>query len=119
MLFLVTMILPSRTDDKSVKNFVVTTTWGKSLLQRIRFWRQAATTSKVEVLDSAKKGAGLQQNYHITSIVEKHKIPVSFAINSDQTPWKYVQAGCFTMVPKGAKKVGWQESLIKKISPSH
>ena len=27
-------------------------------------------------------------------------------INSDQTPSKYVQVGCFTMVPKGTKKVG-------------
>ena len=27
-------------------------------------------------------------------------------INSDQTPSKYVQVGRFTMVPKGAKKVG-------------
>ena len=27
-------------------------------------------------------------------------------INSDQTPSKYVQVGCFTMAPKGTKKVG-------------
>ena len=27
-------------------------------------------------------------------------------INSDQTPSKYVQVGRFTVVPKGAKKVG-------------
>ena len=64
------MVLLSRTDDKSVKNVVVTTTWGKSLLQGIGFRRRAATTSKVEIPDSAKKEAGLQ-HYRITSIFEK------------------------------------------------
>ena len=31
------MILPSRTDDKSVKNFVVTTTWGKVCYRELGF----------------------------------------------------------------------------------
>ena len=84
------MVLLSRTDDQSVKNVVVTTTWGKSLLQRIGFRRPAATTSKVEIPESAKKDAGLQDHYRITSIVEKHKIPESLVINSDETPSKYV-----------------------------
>ena len=99
------IVLLSRSDDESVKNVVVTTTWGKSLLQRIGFQRRAATTSKVEIPDSAKKKAGLQ-HYRMTSIVEKHKIPESLVINSNQTLSKYVQVGCFTMAPKGAKKVG-------------
>ena len=68
--------------------------------------RLAATTSKVEIAESAKKEAGLQHHYHVTSIVEKHKIPESLVINSDKTPSKYVQVRCFTMAPKGAKKVG-------------
>ena len=100
-----TMFLLSRTDDESVKNVVVTTTWGKSLLQRIGFPGRAATTSKVEISDSAKKEAGLQYHYRITSIVEKHKIPESLVINSDQIPSKYVQVGRFTLASKGAKKV--------------
>ena len=53
------IVLLSRTDDKSVKNVVVTTTWGKSLLQRIGFQRQALATIKVVMPDSAKKDAGL------------------------------------------------------------
>ena len=84
------IFLLSRTGDESVKNVVVTTTWGKSLLQRIGFRRPAATTSKVEIPESAKKDAGLQDHYRITSIVEKHKIPESLVINSDETPSKYV-----------------------------
>ena len=67
------MVLLSRTDDESVKNVVVTTTWGKSLLQRTGFRSRAATTSKVEIPDSPKKEAGLQHHYCITSIIEKHK----------------------------------------------
>ena len=53
------MALLSRTGDESVKNVVVTTTWGKSMLQKIGFKRRAATNSKVEIPDSAKKEAGL------------------------------------------------------------
>ena len=49
------MVLLSRTDDKSVKNVVVTTTWGKSLLQGIGFRRRAATTSKVEFRTMQRK----------------------------------------------------------------
>ena len=97
------IFLLSRTGDESVKNVVVTTTWGKSLLHRIGFRRRAATTSKVEIRDSTKKGAGLQ-HHRIPSIVEKHKIPESLMINSDQTLSKYVQVGRFTMAPKGTKK---------------
>ena len=100
------VVLLSRTDDESVQNVVVTTTWGKSLLQRVGFRRQAATTSEVEISDSAKKEEGLLHHYRITNIVEKHKIPESLVINNDQTPSKYVQVGRFTKAPKGGKKVG-------------
>ena len=92
--------------SESVKNMVFTTTWGKSLLQRIGFQRRAVTTSKVEIPDSAKKEAVLQHHYRITSIVEKHEILDSLVINSEQTLSKYVQVGRFIIVPKGAKKVG-------------
>ena len=100
------VVLLSRTDEESVQNVVVTTTWGKSLLQRVGFRRQAATTSEVEISDSAKKEEGLLHHYRITSIVQKNKIPGSLVINNDQTPSKYVQVGRFTKAPKGEKKVG-------------
>ena len=103
--------------SESVKNVVFTTTWGRSLLQRIGFRRWPATTSKVEIADSAKKEAGLQHHYHITSIVEKHKILESLVINSKETPSKYVQVECFIIVPEGAKKVG--VAGITETSPSH
>ena len=113
-----TMILLSRTNDESVKKVVVMTAWGKILLQRTGFRRRAATTSKVEIPDSAKKEAGLRHHHCITGIVEKHKIPESLVINSNQTPSKYVQVGRFTMAPKGAR-LAWEELPRKEISPSH
>ena len=64
------MVLLSRTDGKSVKNVVATSTWGRCLLQKIAFWRRAATTDKVKIPESTKKEVGLQDHYRITSIVE-------------------------------------------------
>ena len=69
------------------------------------FRRPAAFNSKVEISNSAKKEAGLQHHYRITSVAEKHNIPESLVMNSDQTKSKYVQVGGFTMAPQGAKKV--------------
>lgn len=65
------MVLLSRTDGKSVKNVVATSTWGRCLLQKIAFWRRAETTDKVKIPESTKKEeVGLQDHYRITSIVE-------------------------------------------------
>ena len=87
------------------------------MLQRIGFQRRAATTSKVEIPDSAKKEAGLQHHYRITSIVEKHKIPEPLVINSDQTPSKDVQVRPWRQ--KVQRRLAWQESPINEKSPSH
>ena len=92
-----------RTDDE---NAVVISTWGRSLLQRIGFQRRVPTTGKVEILENAKKEAGLQHHYRITSIVEEHNIPKSLVINNDQISSKYDQVGRFTMARRGAKKLG-------------
>ena len=100
------LVLLSRSDDESLKNVVVTESWGRSFLSRIGFRRRAATTSKVEIPESTKKEAGIQYHYRITNIVKKHNIPPSLVLNSDQTPSKYVQVGRFTMAPQGSKKVG-------------
>ena len=113
------MISLSRTNSESVKNVVVTSTWGRSLLQKIWFRRRAATTVKVEMTESAKKETGLQYHYRIISIVEKHNISVSLVINSDQKPSKYVQVERFTRAPQGAKKVGRVEIAGKPMITLH
>ena len=109
------MVLLSRTDDEVVKKAAVTSTWERSLLQSIGFRRQAATTGKVEIPESAKKEAGLQHHYCITSIAEKHNIPESLVINSDQTTSKHVQVGHFTMAPQSAKKVNVARIVDKRM----
>ena len=108
-------VLLSRTQDESLKTLAVTNVWGKSFLKRMRFRRQAATTAKVEIPESAKKEAGLLYHYRVTTIVEKYKTPPSLVLNSDQTPSKYVQVGRFTMAPQGAKKVGIAGSADKRM----
>ena len=111
------MFLLSRTDDVSVENVIATSTWGKIISQRIWFRRRAAIAGKVEILDSAKKEAGLQQYYRKTSIVEKHNILELLMTSSDQTPSIYFQV--LPLAPQGERKLAWQESLIKEWTPSH
>ena len=67
--------------------------WGCSILQRLGFRRRVATTGKVEVLEGARKEAGLQHHFRNVNIIKKHNIPKSLALNSDQTPSKYVAVG--------------------------
>ena len=110
------MFLLSRTDDESVENVIATSTLGRILSQRIWFRRRTATSGKVEIPDSTKKEASLQQYYHITSIAEKHNIPELLMISSDQTPSIYFQVGRFTMAPQGAKKVGMVGIADKRIN---
>ena len=110
------MFLLSRTDDESVENVIATSTLGRILSQRIWFRRQTATSGKVEIPDSAKKEASLQQYYRITSIAEKHNIPELLMISSAQTPSIYFQVGRFIMAPQGAKKVSMVGIADKRIN---
>ena len=79
---------------------------GRSILQRLGFQRRVATTGKVEVPEGARKEAGLQHHFRIVNIIEKHNIPKSLVLNSDQTPSKYVTVGRTTMAPKNSTRVG-------------
>ena len=51
--------------------------WGCSILQRLGFRRRVATTGKVEVLEGARKEAGLQHHFRNVNIIKKHDIPKS------------------------------------------
>ena len=55
------------------------------------------TTGKVHILVGAQKEAELKFLHQIISQVEKYQIPLSFIINSDQIPSKYVQVLSMTM----------------------
>ena len=64
------------------------------------FKRRTATLGKLTIPEGARKEAELIYLHEIVSVVEKHSIPSSLAVNFDQTPSKYVQASRHTMAKK-------------------
>ena len=62
--------------------------YGKSLLQRMNYTRQKATTSKVKLPDGIRKESELLFHHQIVEKVEKCDIPDSLIVNFDQTPSK-------------------------------
>ena len=88
--------------------------WGKILSQRIWFRRRAAVAGKVEISDSAKKEAGLQQYYRTTSLVEKHNILELLMINSDLNPVNIFSS--FTIGATRWKKVGMAGIADKRMN---
>ena len=62
--------------------------WIQILFRRMGFVRRAATTSKVEILEDAKKEAELVYLHKIVSTIKKYQIPKSTVLNLDQTPLK-------------------------------
>ena len=107
-------VLLSRSKDLSLKNIKTTPRWGRSILQRLGFRRRAATTRKAEVPEGARKEAGLQYHFRIVNIIEKHNIPKSLVLNSNQTPSKYVTVGRTTIAPKNSARVGLAGSTEKR-----
>ena len=87
--------------------------WGCSIFQRLGFRRRVATTGKVEVLEGARKEAGLQHHFRNVNIIKKHDIPKSLALKSDQTPSKYVAVGRTAMAPENLTRVGLDGSSDK------
>ena len=78
------------------------------------FVRRAATTSKVEILEGAKKKAELVYLLTIVSTIEKYQIPKSMALNLDQTPLKYAPCSRHTLEKKNAKYVAMAGTLYRK-----
>ena len=100
------IVVLSRSEDLSLKNIKTAPMWGRSILQRLGCWRKAATTGRVEVSEEARKEAGLKHHFRIVNIIEKHNIPKSLVLNSDQTSSKYVTFGRTTIAPKNSTCVG-------------
>ena len=69
------------------------------------FVRRAGTIGKVEIPAGAEKEAELTFFYEIVNNVEKFQIPLSLALNLDQTNSKYVSMGKTTMAEKGSNPV--------------
>ena len=58
-------VLLSRCEDSSLKNIKTTPMWGRSILQRLGFRRQAAATGKVEVPEGARKEHISHIKFHV------------------------------------------------------
>ena len=57
----------------------------KSLFMRMGYVRRKNASSKIEILDKARKEIEYQFHFNIVSKVEKYNIPDAFIINLDQT----------------------------------
>ena len=101
-------------DEKVWKLLYSAPMWGRSILQRLGCWRKVATTGRVEIPEEARKEAGLQHHFRIVNILEKHNIPKSLVLNSDQTSSKYATFGRTTMAPKSSTRVGLAWSTYKR-----
>ena len=69
------------------------------------FSRRRKTSTKVDLLESARKEIEYLFLYEIVSKVEENTISDSLAINFDQTPLKMVQCGNNTFAKKNRKVV--------------
>ena len=72
--------------------------WIQSLFLRMELVRRTATTSKVEILEGAKKEAELVYLHTIVSTIVKYQIPK--VLNLDQPPLKYASCSRHTLEKK-------------------
>ena len=88
--------------------------WAKSLFQRMGYVKRASTTGKPEIPYGAKKEAGLVFHHQIAKFVERYEIPPSLIINIDQTPSKLAPVSSRTMAKKNSKHVSIAGATDKK-----
>ena len=88
--------------------------WIQSLFRRMGFVRRAATTSKVEIPERAKKEAEMVYLYKIVSMVEKYQIPKSMILNLDQTPLKFAPYSRHTLEKRNEKHVAISGTSYKQ-----
>ena len=88
--------------------------WAKSLFQRMGFTQRMKTTGKVQIPEGAKQEAELLYLRNIVTLVEEHNIPENLILNLDQTPLKYVPVSHNTMAKKEVKSVAIAGSADKR-----
>ena len=79
------------------------------------FVKRQKTSSKVEILDAARKKTEFIFHHEIVTYVETFKIPPSLILNLDQTPLKYVPISRETVAPRGSTAVTTEGSNDKKM----
>ena len=107
--------LISKSDDEHLRVIDLdSSSWAKSLFQRMGFVKRACTTSRPDIPAGARKEAELIFHHQITTLKEKHQIPSSLIINIDQTPSKYAPVSSRTMAEKNSKHVAIIGSTYKQ-----
>ena len=81
------------------------TTWAKSFFKWMGFCKCAATTSKPEIPELAKREAKLLLQHQVPNLVEKYAIPHSTIMNFDQTPSKFAPVCSRTLDITGTSHV--------------
>ena len=79
--------------------------WAKSLFIRMGYVQRRNASSKVEILEKARKEIEYQFHYDIVSKIEKYNIPNSLVMNLDQTTSYLVPCKKLTMAEKGSNNV--------------
>lgn len=95
-------------------NFDVSRSWVRSLYQRMKFSRRAATTSRPVITRSLWIEVKSQFLHDISEKVLLYNIPDELIINADQTPSKYVATDNITMAAKGEKHISRAGSSDKR-----
>ena len=109
----ISKVLIARNPELNLQHIDIdTSSWAKSLFQRMEFVRRMKTTGKVEIPEGAKKEAELLYLHDIVAYVEEHNIPPTLVMNLDQTPLKFVSH--HTMAKKGTKSVSITGSSDKR-----
>ena len=81
--------LIEKSDEEYLSNIdFVKSSWAKSLFRCMGFVKRAATTTRPEITEGARKEAELIFHHEIVSKVEKHKIPHSM-VNCHQSMPQY------------------------------
>ena len=88
--------------------------WIQSLFCRMGFVGKTATTSKVKILEGAKKEAELVYLHTVVSTIEKYQIPESMVLNLVQTTLKHAPCSRHTLEKKSAKHVAAAGTSYKK-----
>ena len=87
----------------------------QSLFRRMKFVRRFTTTGKVPVPEALCKELGKTYLHGIVTKIEENDIPLSLALNLDQTPSKYIPVSNKTMATKGSKIVPIKGSTDKRM----
>ena len=102
----VAKVLISRNPELELQHIDLdSSSWAKSLFQRMGFVRRMKTTGKPEIPPGAKKEAELLYLHDIVAYIKEYDIPSNLVMNLDQTPLKYVPVSHHTLAKKGKKSV--------------